>query len=132
MISMILDADGIMPLDITAYIMQQTDIKEEPVYTNGVNEGMSKVGTPIHDRLQTLYRFSVPIKPLPQSVYAQIEKRCQMNEMTVTYTSFSMPEPVTRRGQCTFSRVGYVKTIDRDGSEQRIYAGPTISFEGWD
>ena len=33
--------------------------------------------------------------------------------------------------QCTFSRAGYVQTIERDGTTQRIYAGPTITVEGW-
>lgn len=130
-ITMILDAGGISPLDITEYIMQQTDIFEEPLYTSGPAEGVSKRGTPIHDRLQTLYRFSVPLKPLPQSVYAIIERRCQANEMQVEYTSFTQSEPITLMGQCAFSQAGYVKTIQRDGQEQRIYAGPVITFEGW-
>lgn len=130
-ISMILDAGGAAPLDITPNIMQMTDIYEEPIYTSGPAEGVSKRGTPIHDRLQTLYRFSVPLKPAPQSVYAPIERICRKNEMQVAYTSMTMPEPVTLTGQCTFSRAGYVKTILRDGSEQRVYAGPVITFEGW-
>lgn len=130
-ITMILDAAGISPLDISDYIMQQTDIAEEPVYTSGPNEGMSKRGTPIHDRLQTLYRFSVPLIPADQATYAAIEKRCQMGEMACTYTSMTQPEPVTLIGQATFSRAGYVKTIERDGDTMRIYAGPTITFEGW-
>ena len=130
-ITMILDAAGITPLDISSYIMQQTNIYEEPVYTSGPNEGMSKRGTPIHDRLRTLYRFSVPLIPADQATYAAIEKRCQMNKMAVTFTSMTAPEPVTMVGQATFSRAGYVKTIEYDGSERRIYAGPTITFEGW-
>ena len=130
-ITLILDAGGLSPLDITDYIMQQTDIAEEPIYTEGPAAGMSKRGTPIHDRLQTRYRFSVPLIPAPQGVYASIERRCQMNEMQVTYTSFTQPEPVTMTAQCTFSRAGYVKTIERDGDTQRIYAGPTITVEGW-
>lgn len=130
-ITMILDAAGLSPLDISDYIMQQTDISEEPVYTSGPNQGMSKRGTPINDRLQTLYRFSVPLIPADQAIYAMIEKRCQLNEMACTYTSMTQPEPVTLIGQATFSRAGYVKTIDFDGSERRIYAGPTITFEGW-
>ena len=130
-ITMILDAAGLSPLDISDCIMQQTDISEEPVYTSGPNEGMSKRGTPIHDRLQTLYRFSVPLIPADQATYAAIEKRCQMSEMACTYTSMTQPEPVTLIGQATFSRAGYVKTIERDGDTMRIYAGPTITFEGW-
>lgn len=130
-ITMILDAGGLAPLDITDYIMQQTDIYEEPVYTSGPNEGTSKRGTPIHDRLRTLYRFIVPLIPADQATYAAIEKRCQMNEMAVIYTSMTQPEPVMMTGQCTFSRAGYVKTIEYDNAERRIYAGPTITFEGW-
>ena len=131
-ISMVLDAGGISPLDISDYIMQQTDITEEPVYTSGPAAGQSKRGTPINDRLKTLYRFTVPLKPLPQDIYALIERKCQANEMQVIYTSMTQDLPVTRTGQCSFSRAGYVKTIERDGEELRIYAGPTITFEGWD
>lgn len=131
-ITMILDAGGISPLDISDYIMQQTDINEEPVYSSGPASGMSKRGTPIYDRLKTIYRFTVPLKPLPQAIYAQIERKCQANEMQVSYTSMTQPYPVTRIGQCTFSRVGYVKEINYDGDDLRIYAGPTITFEGWD
>lgn len=130
-ITMILDSGGRYPLDITPYIMQMTDIQERPIYTEGPAAGTSKRGTPIHDRLQTLYRFSVPLIPAPQGVYAQIECKCQANEMQVTYTSFTHELPVTMTGQCTFSAAGYVQTIQRDGEEQRIYAGPTITFEGW-
>lgn len=130
-ITMILDAAGISPLDISDYIMQQTNINEEPIYTAGPNEGMSKRGTPIHDRLRTLYRFSVPLIPASQAIYEAIEMRCRMNKMACTYTSMTAPEPVTLIGQATFSRAGYVKTIERDGVTERIYAGPTITFEGW-
>lgn len=130
-ITMILDAGGLDPLDITPYIMQETDITEMPVYTEGPAAGMSKRGTPIHDRLQTLYNFTVPLIPAPQGVYAIIEKVCQKNEMQVTYTSLTQPTPVTMTGQCTFSQAGYVQTIERDGETLRIYAGPTITFEGW-
>lgn len=130
-ITMILDAAGVSPLDISDYIMQQTNITEEPIYTSGPNEGVSKRGTPIHDRLRTLYRFSVPLIPADQSVYADIEMRCRMNKMSCTYTSMTAPEPVTLVGQATFSRAGYVKTIEYDGNDRRIYAGPVITFEGW-
>lgn len=130
-ITMILDAAGISPLDISDYIMQQTDIKEEPIYTSGPAAGTSKRGTPIYDRLRTMYRFSVPLIPADQATYAAIEKKCQTNQMRVTYTSMTAAANVTMTGQCTFSRAGYVKTIDYDGSERRIYAGPTITFEGW-
>ena len=130
-ITMILDAGGLEPLDITECIQQMTDITEEPIYSTGPAEGMSKRGTPIHDRLQTLYRFSVPLIPGPREIYAQIEKRCQMSEMQVTYTSMTAAEPATMTGQCTFSRAGYVQTIERDGEQHRIYSGPTITFEGW-
>ena len=129
--TMILDAAGVSPLDISDYIMQQTNITEEPIYTSGPNEGVSKVGTPIHDRLRTLYRFTVPLIPAGQAIYAAIEMRCRMNTMACTFTSMTAPEPVTMIGQATFSRAGYVKTIERDGVTQRIYAGPTITFEGW-
>lgn len=130
-ITMILDAGGLSPLDITPYIMQQTDIQEEPIYTSGPASGTSKRGTPIFDRLRTLYRFSVPLIPADQATYAAIEKKCQANEMQVTYTSMTSASPVTMTGQCSFSRAGYVKTIEYDGTDRRIYAGPTITFEGW-
>lgn len=131
-ITMILDVGSIAPLDITPYIMQQTEIYEEPIYSDGPAAGMSKAGTPIYDRLAArMYRFTVPLVPAPQSVYAPIERKCRLNEQQVTFTSLTQALPVTMTGQCTFSRAGYVQTIQRDGEEQRIYAGPTITFEGW-
>ena len=73
-IHMILDSQG-TPLDISDYIMQATGIVEEPIYTSGSAGGTSKMGTPIYDRLQTLYRFTVPLKPNVQAVFAQIERK---------------------------------------------------------
>lgn len=129
--TLILDVSG-TPLDISAYVQQKTDIYEEPVYTSGVAEGKSKVGTPIYDRLRTIYRFSVPLKPNVQSIYALIDAKCRMNKMSVTYTSYTQPTPRTLTGQCTFSRAQFVKTINRDGVEENVYAGPTITFEGYE
>lgn len=131
-ITMILDVGGLEPLDITPYIMQMTDIYEEPLYVDGPAAGMSKVGTPIYDRLSSrMYRFSVPLIPASREIYAPIERKCRLNQMRVTYTSMTQADPVTMTGQCTFSQAGYVQTIQRDGLAQRIYAGPTITFEGW-
>ena len=130
-IHLILDSQG-TPLDISDYIMQQTDIEEEPIYTEGPAAGKAKVGTPIYDRLRTLYRFSVPLKPGLQNVYAAIEAKIAAGAFYVTYTSYRSPTDVTLFGQCTFSRAQFVKIIDRDGSEHRVYAGPSITFEGYE
>ena len=130
-IHMILDANG-TPFDISDYIMQQTSIVETPVYTNGPAAGTSKMGTPIYDRLRTLYQFTVPLKPAPQSVYAAIEEKVKANAFYVTYTSYRSATDVTLFGQCTLNAAQYVDTIQRDGSAQRIYAGPSITFEGYE
>ncbi len=131
-IHMILDSRGNSPLDISDYIMQQTDIREQPVYTQGPAGGTSKMGTPIYDRLETLYRFTVPLKPNFQAVYAQIERKVKANAFYVTYTSYRAPEDVTLYGQCTLNEARFVSVVDRDGAERRVYAGPSITFEGYE
>ena len=130
-INLILDSQG-TPLDISGDIMQQTGITESPIYTSGPNGGTSKMGTPIYDRLKTLYRFTVPLKPGLQAVYAAIEDKIKAGPFYVTYTSFRSPTDVTLFGQCTMNQAQFVKVIDRDGSEKRVYAGPSITFEGYE
>ena len=130
-IHMILDSQG-TPLDISDYIMQATGIVEEPIYTSGSAGGTSKMGTPIYDRLQTLYRFTVPLKPNVQAVFEQIERKVRANAFYVTYTSFQAAADVELFGQCRLNAAQYVKTINRDGTETRVYAGPSITFEGYE
>lgn len=130
-IHMILDSQG-TPLDISDYIMQMTGIQEEPVYTSGSAGGTSKMGTPIYDRLQTLYRFTVPLKPNVRAVYAQIEQKVTANAFYVKYTSFRQAEDVELYGQCRLNAARYVDTITRDGTKTRVYAGPSITFEGYE
>lgn len=130
-IHLILDSQG-TPLDISDYIQQQTNIVEVPIYNEGPAAGTSKVGTPIYDRLRTCYRFTVPLKPNIQPVYAAIEAKIAQGAYYVTYTSYRSPYDVELYGQCTLNQAGYVKTIDRDGAERRIYAGPSITFEGYE
>ena len=130
-INLILDSQG-TPLDISGDIMQQTGIRETPIYTSGPNGGTSKMGTPIYDRLKTLYRFTVPLKPGLQNVYAAIEDKVKAGPYYVTYTSYRSASDVTLFGLCTLNEAGYVKKIDRDGSEKRVYAGPSVTFEGYE
>ena len=130
-IHLILDTTG-TPLDVSDYIMQQTDIVETPVYTDGAAAGTSKVGTPIYDRLQTLYTFSVPLKPDLQAVYAQIEAKVKSGAMYVEYTSFRSASDVTMYGLCSISQAQYVQTIDRNGASSRVYAGAVLTFEGYE
>lgn len=130
-IHMILDSQG-TPLDISDYIMQATGIVEEPIYTSGSAGGTSKMGTPIYDRLQTLYRFTVPLKPNVQAVFAQIERKVRANAFYVTYTSFQAAADVELFGQCRLNAAQYVKTINGDGTTTRVYAGPSITFEGYE
>lgn len=130
-IHMILDANG-TPFDISDYIMQQTGIVETPIYIDGPAGGTSKMGTPIYDRLRTLYRFTVPLKPATRATYQAIEAKVSENAFYVTYTSYRQAADVTLYGQCTLNEARYVDTIQRDGSTQRIYAGPSITFEGYE
>jgi len=130
-IHMILDANG-TPLDISDYIMQQTAIVETPIYVNGQAGGTSKMGTPIYDRLRTLYQFTVPLKPGPRAIYEAIENKVKENAFDVTYTSYRAAADVTLYGQCVLNAAQYVDTINYDGSPQRIYAGPSITFEGFE
>lgn len=130
-IHMILDSQG-TPLDISDYIMQQTDIVETPVYTEGPAAGVSKMGTPIYDRLQTLYAFTVPLKPDVQGVYELIEAKVKTGPFYVTYTSYRGSSDVELFGQVTMNAARYVMVTDRNGSPERVYAGPSISFTGYE
>lgn len=131
-IHMILDSQG-TPLDISDYIMQQTDIMETPVYTEGPAAGVSKMGTPIYDRLQTNYMFTVPLKPNAQSIYALIEaKVAASNGFYVTYTSYRSAADVELFGQVTLNAAQFVTVTNRFGSPERVYAGPSITFTGYE
>lgn len=131
-INMILDSQG-TPLDISAYIMQQTGIVESPVYTEGPAAGVSKMGTPIYDRLKTLYTFTVPLKPNLASIYALIEaKIAESNGFYVTYTSYRSGADVELFGQVVLNEAQFVTVTDRAGSPERVYAGPSITFTGYE
>ena len=130
-INMILDANGI-PLNISDYIMQKTAIVETPIYVDGPAGGTSKMGTPIYDRLRTLYRFTVPLKPNVRAIYAAIEQKVAEGAYDVTYTSYRSASDVTLYGICTLNEATYVDTITRDGVTTRVYAGPSITFEGFE
>lgn len=125
-INLVLDSAGVNPLDITSYIMQKTDIIEEPVYINGGNVGTSKTGKPINDRIHTRYSFSVPLKPLPQSIYQRIIAKCEENEFEVTYTSARSNADVSVDAQCSLSEFKYATTVNGE----RIYHGCVITVEG--
>lgn len=131
-IHMILDSQG-TPLDISDYIMQQTGIVETPVYTEGPAAGVSKMGTPIYDRLQTNYTFTVPLKPNVQSIYALIEaKIASSNGMYVTYTSYRDSSDVELFGQVTLNAAQFAMVTNNNGSPERVYAGPSITFTGYE
>lgn len=121
--TLILDTQG-TPLDISSYIMQKTDIIEQPVYTNGTNVGTAKTGNPIFDRLNTRYKFAVPLKPLPQSILQQIDEKCRLNEMSITYTSYTSGANVTKIAQCSLSASNYALSKD-----ERIYHGSVITCD---
>jgi len=122
-INLILDVTG-TALDISSYIMQKTDIVETPVYTNGLNVGTAKTGNPIFDRLNTRYQFSVPLKPLPRSVLAQIDAKCRLNEMSITYTSYTSGADITKVAQCSLSQSSFA--VSRD---ENVYAGAVITCD---
>lgn len=118
----VLIIDGV---DFSDCIMQKTNIQETPDYINGPNSGMSKVGTPIWDRVNTAYEFEQPIKPLPRARYLALARACEPNEVTLTYTSFQAQVPRTVRAQLSLSKIQFAT----DSWNGPIYHGSTIRAE---
>lgn len=106
-------------------VQQQTDIFETPQYVEGPNGGMSKVGTPIWDRVNTLYHFEQPLKPLPKARLVQLARACEPNEVTLTYQSFLQASPRTVKAQLTISRTQFGVS----GWNGDIYYGGTLAAE---
>lgn len=114
--------DGV---DFSDCIMQRQGIVETPVYKNGINAGVSKIGTPIWDRVNTLYTFEIPCKPLPRARYAALAAACAPNSVQLTYNSFRSASTVTATAQLTLAPVQYA--MEYGGT--KIYYGAKITAE---
>lgn len=110
-------------LDISEYVNQKIDIAETPTYVDGLNLGTAKTGVPIFNRIHTRYSLSIPLKPLPQSVYSQIISKCELNEMSVEYTSARAVDTIGAVAQCSLSQWKYAT----EWAGQRIYHGCTLT-----
>lgn len=111
--------------DFSDCVMQREDITETPDYISGINEGTSKVGTPIWDRVRTAYKFRQPLKPLPRARLEAFARACEPNVVTVTYTSFLSAAPVTKRAQLRMGAAQYAV----DYGDTRIYYGASVEVE---
>lgn len=121
---LILNATSANPLDISKWINQRNDINESPNYVDGANIGQSKNGKPIFDRINTLYSFSVPLIPIPQSVFQEIIRACEASQMYVRYDSAR--GNVVERAQASLSGWKYALTVDG----VKIYHGCVITIQG--
>lgn len=111
--------------DFSDCIMQREDITETPDYINGINEGTSKVGTPIWDRVRTAYKFRVPLKPLPRARLAAFARACEPNSVTLTYNTLLESTPVTKRAQLRMGAAQYAT----DYGSSKIYYGADVEVE---
>lgn len=111
--------------DFSDCIMQREGIVETPDYIAGINEGTSKVGTPIWDRIRTAYKFRQQLKPLPRARLEAFARACEPNIVTITYTSFLSADPVTARAQLRMGAAQYAM----DYGSSRIYYGASVEVE---
>lgn len=112
-------------VDFSDCIMQREDIVDTPNYINGINQGTSKVGTPIWDRVRTTYNFTQPLKPLPRARLMEFAAACEPNEVTLTYLSMQGEAPITRRAQLKMTAAQYAT----DYGGVRIYYGAKVNVE---
>lgn len=123
MSKLILKANEASPLDISEYIYQHININETPNYIDGANTGTSKNGRSIFDRIHTAYTFSVPLKPITESVFREIITACEASEMYVNYEGAR--GDILVRAQVSLS--GWHYGLNKG---EKIYDGAVITVQG--
>ena len=112
-------------VDFSDCIQHLVDVNETPIYVDGINVGMSILGTPIYDRVNTRYQNSFSLKPLPRVRFNQLRKACEPSESTFMMTTSREDTVTVCRGQASLSSYSYA--LDFDG--QRIYTGGVITID---
>lgn len=113
-------------IDFSAYIQQETDIIETMRKVVGPAQGDALDGTTIPDLIKVKWDPSFRLKPLPQSMMAQLIPLMEEETVTISYTSVKLGLELREIEAMPLSMsIQYATTFNGE----RIYADTPISFE---
>lgn len=113
-------------IDFSAYIQQETDIIETMRKVTGPAQGNALDGTTIPDLIKVKWDPSFRLKPLPQSMMAQLIPLMEEETVTISYTSVKLGSVLREIEAMPVSMsIQYATTANGE----RIYADTPISFE---
>lgn len=113
-------------IDFSAYIQQETDIVETMRKVTGPAQGDALDGTTIPDLIKVKWDPSFRLKPLPQSMMAQLIPLMEEETVTISYTSVKLGSVLREIEAMPVSMsIQYATTFNGE----RIYADTPISFE---
>lgn len=113
-------------IDFSAYIQQETDIIETMRKVTGPAQGNALDGTTIPDLIKVKWDPSFRLKPLPQSMMAQLIPLMEEETVTISYTSVKLGSVLREIEAMPVSMsIQYATTVNGE----RIYADTPISFE---
>lgn len=113
-------------IDFSAYIQQETDIVETMRKVTGPAQGNALDGTTIPDLIKVKWDPSFRLKPLPQSMMAQLIPLMESETVTISYTSVKLGSVLREIEAMPVSMsIQYATTFNGE----RIYADTPISFE---
>lgn len=113
-------------IDFSEYIQQETDIIETMRKVVGPAQGDALDGTTIPDLIKVKWDPSFRLKPLPQSMMAQLIPLMEEETVTISYTSVKLGLELREIEAMPVSMsIQYATTFNGE----RIYADTPISFE---
>lgn len=113
-------------IDFSEYIQQETDIIETMRKVTGPAQGDALDGTTIPDLIKVKWDPAFRLKPLPQSMMAQLIPLMESETVTISYTSVKLGSVLREIEAMPVSMsIQYATTFNGE----RIYADTPISFE---
>lgn len=113
-------------IDFSEYIQQETDIIETMRKVVGPAQGDALDGTTIPDLIKVKWDPAFRLKPLPQSMMAQLIPLMESETVTISYTSVKLGSVLREIEAMPVSMsIQYATTFNGE----RIYADTPISFE---
>lgn len=123
MAKLILNKGTLRELDVSRLTFKYKDLEESPIYVHGENEGTSKAGTPIWDRVRTRYSANIPLVPMTDDQLREILAAAEVCPQTVEYETAR--GTVITKAAVTVS--GYRYAMELDG--ERLYHGAVVTIE---
>lgn len=113
-------------IDFSEYIQQETDIIETMRKVVGPAQGDALDGTTIPDLIKVKWDPAFRLKPLPQSMMAQLIPLMESETVTISYTSVKLGLELREiEAMPVGMSIQYATTFNGE----RIYADTPISFE---